>query len=129
MRPNEKDRMRELFAVMQDEPLPLHFNENVMFKVRREALWREKRNKCLAFFGYVSGAVAMAAVCVFILYYMDISIEFPAFELPRAETFFRMDFSVINSPSFVISVFIGVSALFLLIMDSTIRRHIEKKHN
>lgn len=120
--------MRELFSGMKDEPLPLHFNEKVMFKVRREALRREKRNRCLEFFGYASGAVAMAAVCVFILYRMGISFEFHSFNPLRTGAFFRPDFSVFKSQSFVFSVFIGTSTLFLLIMDSIIRRHIEKKH-
>jgi hypothetical protein len=112
MKLNEKDRMHELFSGMQDEPLPLNFKEKVMSVIRREALRREKRNKQLEVFGYVTGTVAMTAVCIFILHYMGISFELPEF----------------NRQSSMLSIFTGTSALFLLIIDSIIRRQIEKKH-
>jgi hypothetical protein len=127
MIPNEKDKMHELFSGMRDEPLPLNFNEKVMSRICREALRCEKRNKWLEISGYVSGAVAMIAVCVFIFYRMGISIEFPAFELP-AGSFFQSGFSIFKSQSFALSIFVGILALFLLIIDSFIRRHIESKH-
>jgi hypothetical protein len=128
MKPNEKDIMFSLFSEMQDEQLPLNFHENVMHKVQKEAMLRRKRNKRWEIFGYVSGAVAMLTVCVILLYIFGFSFEIPDFET-YTWSFPKPDFGMFQSQSFKLSVYVGVLALFLLIADSTIRRHLEKtKH-
>jgi hypothetical protein len=119
--------MRELFSGMPDERLPPDFNANVMRRVRKEAIRRERRNRRLEILGYVSGAVAMAAVLVFILYRMGITVDVRALAL-HINSFPRPDFSLLKSQSFTVSAYVGTLALFLLIMDSTIRRHIGKRH-
>jgi hypothetical protein len=124
----EKDRLRELFSGMPDEPLPLNFNEKVMSGVRREALRREKRRKQQEVFGYVAGTVAMAGICVLMFHFMGIPLELPELKLPCVRPFFQPDFSMFRSQSFILSVFTGMSALFLLIIDSIIRHHTGKKH-
>ena len=130
MEMNDKDPLQPLFAGMSDEPLPLDFNPKVMVKIRREAVLQEKKRKYREIFGYVSGFVAMIAVCVFVFYYYDISFEFLQWELPKFElqswSFPKPDFELFRSQSFLLSLYIGVAALFLLIVDSTIRRKIEK---
>jgi hypothetical protein len=135
MEMKDKDPLRPLFAGMSDEPLPLDFNAKVMNKVRQEAVLQEKRHKRMEIFGYVSGAVAMIAVCVLVFYYYDISFELPRLEFPRwnfptfeqyLRSFPKPDFELFRSPSFLFSLYIGIAALFLLIVDSTIRRKIEK---
>jgi hypothetical protein len=128
MESNDKDSLFQLFAGMPDEQLPFNFNEKVMRKVRAEAASREKKRKYLEFFGYASGIVAVLAVSVFVFYFYEISIELPKSELP-AWSFPKPDFGLLQSPSFHFSLFIGVAALFLLIVDSSIRRHIEKTRN
>lgn len=128
MKPKDKDRMREWFADMPDETLPFDFNEKLMVRIEREATVREKRNKRWAIFGYTSGAVAMLTVCVAVLYYMGISFEWPAIE-PRTWTFPKADYDIFGSQSFLFSVYVGMLALFLLILDSVIRHRIGKtKH-
>ena len=122
-----KDMLRELFAGMPDESLPVGFDEKVMSRIHREASLREKRNKRLEVFSYISGGAAMIAVCVLILLYMGVSFELPQINL-TTPTFAKPEFNF-DSGSFGISMYIGTLALFLLIIDSTIRRHIEKAKN
>ena len=126
----DKDPLRPLFAGMSDEPLPLDFNRKVMNIVRQEAVLQEKKRKYPEIFGYISGVVAMVAVCVFVFYYYDISFELPRWEFPKFElhnwSFPKPDFELFRSQSFLLSMYTGVAALFLLIVDSTIRRKIEK---
>lgn len=128
MKPNDKDRMREWLADIPDETLPFNFNDKVMTRIYREAALREKRNKRWAIFGYISGGVAMMVVCVLILYGMGVSFEMPAIET-HAWTFPKPDYSLFHSRSFLLSLYVGILALFLLVMDSLIRHRIEKtKH-
>ena len=125
METKNKDILHGLFSGMPDEPLPFDFNEKVMARIRRESLVREKRNKRWEIFGYISGAVAMIAACVYVLYSMEVSFEFPEIKL-SAWAFPKPDYSIFTSQSFKFSVYIGILALFLIIIDSVIRRHIEK---
>ena len=132
METNDKDIMRGLFAGMTDEPLPFDFNEKVMARIQLEALSREKRNKRLEIFAYISGAVAMIAVCAVLLYNMGASFELPeikwsvwTFPKPDINTP-KFDYSLFTSESFKFSVYIGMLGLILIIIDSLIRRHIEK---
>ena len=124
METENKDMMRELFAGLSDESLPFRFDEKVMKRIHREALLREKRNKHLEIFAYISGGAVMIAVCVLILYYRGASFEFPQINL-LMPTFTKPEFDF-DSRSLGISMYIGALALFLLIIDSTIRRRIEK---
>jgi hypothetical protein len=112
---------------MPDERLPLNFNEKIMRMIHKEALRRERRNRYWEIFGYTSAVLLMAAVCIFILYRMGVTFEIPDIE-PRTWSFPRPDFSVFKSRSFILNLYVGILALFLLIVDSTIRRYIEKKH-
>ncbi|MDR0393684.1 MAG: hypothetical protein LBH77_00850, partial [Tannerella sp.] len=117
--------MYSLFSKMQDERLPLDFQAKVMEKIQKEAVLRRKRTKRWEIFGYVSGAVAIPAVCAVLLHLFGISFEIPKFEL-FADGFPRPDFSLFRSQSFLFSAYIGALAFVLLVVDSTIRRHIEK---
>jgi len=128
MKPNDKDMMREWLSSIPDEALPFHFNEKVMTRISREVVLRENRNKRWAIFGYISGAVAMVAVCVLILYSMGVSFDIPSIE-PRAWVFPKPDYTIFHSQSFWFSLYVGILALFLLVVDSLIRHHIGKtKH-
>jgi len=140
MKPNERDRMRDWFAELPDEPAPLHLNEKVMEKVRQEAAARAKRNKRWEIFAYISGGVAMMGVCVWILASMGVDFKmltfnWPSFELPALDlsilkqpfqSFPKPDFSIFKSSSFLGSLYIGLLVLFLLISDSLIRRRIAR---
>lgn len=140
MQIKDKDIMREWFADMPDESLPSRFQEKIMEKVRQEALLREKRHKRWGIFGYVSGVAVMIGVCVSILYSLgmtydisEISSFTKSFDMPEIAwpkwDYLQPDSSVFHSHSFLLSVFVGILALFLLFADSLIRRHIEKmKH-
>ena len=128
-----KDPLYELFAGMSDEALPLDFNQKVMQKVREAAMIVEKRHRYMEVLGYVSGVVVMIAVCVMVFYYFDISFEFPRWEFSSFPSLGRLNwsfstpnFDLFHSPSFLISLHVGVVAIFLLIVDSSIRRKIEK---
>jgi len=134
----DRDFLYQCFASMPDEALPADFNEKVMRKVMAEAASLEKKRKRREFFGYASGIVAMLAVCVFAFSYFDLSIELPKFfdapiELQKFSlpvwSFPKPDYGLFISPSFHFSLLIGSAALFLLIVDSTIRRNIEKSRN
>lgn len=124
---NEKDIIRELFSGMPDERLSLNFNENVMRRIHKEALRRERRNRCWEILGYASATLLMAAVCMFVLYRTGMTFEILEIK-PGAWSFSCPDFSMFKSRSFIFSLYVGILALFLLIVDSLIRRHIEKKH-
>ena len=127
MEPKDKDILHHLFAGMTDETLPYDFNVKVMRKVHEEAAIREKKRKYGEFLGFASAIVAMAVVAVLMFYYFDISIEWPNLELPTW-SFPKPDYELLKSQSFHLSLFIGITALFLLIVDSTIRRSIEKRN-
>ena len=122
---NDKDVLRGLFSGMPDESLPFDFKEKVMIKIRREAQSHEKRKKLREVFYYISGAVAMITIAVFVLYSMGITFEFPEINLPTF-TFQNPDYSIFTSPSFKFSAYIGLLAFFLIVIDSAIRRHKEK---
>ena len=132
METTDKDIMRELFAGMTDEPLPFDFNEKVMARIQFEALSREKRNKRLEIFAYISGTVAMIVVCVVLLYNMGVSFVLPeinwsAWTFPKPDISTpKLDYSLFTSESFKFSVYIGMLCLILIIIDSLIRRHIGK---
>ena len=119
--------MRELFAGLSDESLPLGFDEKVMSRIHHEASLRVKRNKRLEIFAYVSGGVAMITIWVLLLYYRGVSFELPQINLSMP-TFTKPEFNF-NTGTFGISMYIGALSLFLLIIDSTIRRRIEKMKN
>ena len=131
----DKDILHGLFSGMTDDPLPFDFNEKVMARIRHEATMREKRKKRLEIFGYISGAVASIAVCVIILYCTGFSFRLPEVNWPewsslKTELSFRkIDYSIFSSQSFKFSVYIGTLGLILIILDSLIRRHIEKTGN
>jgi len=132
MKQDDNDIMHRLFANMTDEPLPSDFNKNVMVRIRHEAQLCERRNKRVELFGYISGAIAMIVVCIMILYYMGISFEFSeinwspwTFSKPDFSNL-KIDFSIFTTQSFKSSVYIGTLGLFLIVIDSFIRRHIEK---
>jgi hypothetical protein len=128
MKRNEKDIMYSLFSEMQEEQLPLNFQAKVMQKIQKEALLRRKRTKRWEIFGCVLGVVATLAVCVLLLHLSGISFDLSAFGL-FTEGFPMPDFSLFRSRSFLFSAYIGVLAFILLMVDSTIRRRIEKtKH-
>ena len=124
METENKDIMRELFAGLPDESLPFRFDDKVMERIHREASLRVKRNKRLEVLGYVSGGAAMIAICIFIQYYMGVSFELPKINLSMP-TFTKPEFSF-DLNSFGLSLYIGIIALFLLIIDSTVRRRLEK---
>ena len=125
MEPKENDRWRNLFAGMPDEALPLDFNEKVMVRIEKEATLREKKRRYWEIFGYASGFAAMLTTCVIAFYYFDISLQITEIE-SFAWSFPELDLDLFTSPSFTLSFKIGALALFLLITDSTIRRHIKK---
>ena len=125
METKNKDMMRELFVGLPDESLPFGFDEKVMARIHREASLREKRNKRLEIFGYTSGAVAMMAVCFLVLNYIGVSFELPQINLSMP-AFPKPDF---DSGSFGLSVYIGTLALFLLIIDSVVRKHLGKTNH
>ena len=124
----DKDILYQLFAGMPDEMLPENFNEKVMRKVMVESAFRVKKRKYREFFWYASGIIAMLTIGVFILIFYEISIEVPQLELP-VWTFPKPDYELFKSQSFHLSIWIGIVALFLLIVDSIIRRNIEKSKN
>ena len=128
MESKNNDLWHNLFAGVHDEELPFNFNEKVMLKIQKEVALRDKKRKYLEIFGYASGIVAMLVVCVFVFSYFEISFELPAFNL-SAWTFPMPDYELFKSQSFLFSVYIGSIALFLLIVDSSIRRTIEKNRN
>ena len=126
MESRDKDIWYGLFAGISDETLPPDFNERVMQKIREEAASREKKHRYMEIFGYVSGITATLVACVLVFYYLDIPFEFPKLDISEW-SFLKPDYTLFKSQSFLSSVYIGAIALFLLIVDSTIRKHIGKK--
>ena len=132
----DNDRWRDLFSAIPEDVLPLNFHVKVMHAIRKKAVLRERRRRFWEICGYASGIVAMVIVCAITFYYFDISFNLPKIELsawsfPQFDTwsFPKPDFEVFGSPSFGFSLWLSISAMFLLIADSLIRRHIEKtKH-
>ena len=125
METNENKIWKNLFAGMSDEVLPLNFNEKVMRQIYKMNVLREKKRRFWEICGYASGFLAMLITCIAVLYKKNVSFELPEI----AWTFPKVDFEIFTSPAFIHSFQVGVLALFLLIIDSTIRRRIEKmKH-
>ncbi|MDR1814143.1 MAG: hypothetical protein LBR18_04770 [Tannerella sp.] len=126
----DNEMLRQLFVAMPDEQLSEGFNDRVMEKVRRKALLHAKLCKIRECACYSLGAAAMIAVCVFVLKYLEIEIPFPDMSL-SAISFPKLSLTglkteIFHSPSWHISFFTMLIALFLLVIDSTIRRHIKK---
>ena len=124
----DNDRWRDLFSAIPEDVLPLNFHVKVMHAIRKKAVLRERRRRFWEICGYASGIAAMLLACVIIFYCFDIPFNLPKIEL-SAWSFPKLNFEVFETPSFGFSLQIGLSAMFLLITDSLIRRHIEKtKH-
>jgi len=119
--PEEQDILHRLFVVMPYEKLPDDFNERVMHRIQKENALREKKRKYLEIGGYASGIAAMLTICLLVIHFLDITIQFPKIEL-SVRSFPKLSLELFDSPSFQLSVFIGVITLFLLMVDSTIRR-------
>ena len=119
----DKDFFSVLFAGLTDEILPPDFNEKVMLRIQKEAVLQEKKRRYYELFGYIAGGVATLAACVLIFIYYDIKL--PVFAFPVL-TFPRFEPEVFTSPSFTLSLQVGIMALLLLIVDSTIRRHLSR---
>ena len=128
MEPKDKDIFQQFFASMPDEVLPTDFNTKVMQKIIAEAAIRAKKHTYMEVLGYVSGGITMLVVCALVFSFYEVSIKLPKLELPNL-AFLKPDYELFKSQSFYFSLFIGISALFLLIVDSTIRRNIEKIKN
>ena len=127
MEPKDNDILNKMFAGMSDEMLPIDFNEKIMQKVYEKAVLFEKKQKYRELLVSVLGIVAVTVVSVFVFYYFDLSIEFPKLEL-STWLFQKPNFGLFKSQSFHFSLFIGIAALFLLIVDSTVRHTIEKRN-
>ena len=138
----EKNSWRDLFDALPEETLPQHFHEQVMQAIRVKAALKTKRSRYWEIFGFVSGIAAMLIACVFAFYYFEIT--FPLPDLERMVEFFpkpdwerltssfewsstKPEWGLFEFQSFGVSLRIGLMALLLLICDSIIRRHIERK--
>jgi uncharacterized membrane protein len=128
---NDNEMIRRLFAAMPDEqPLSEGFNASVMDKVRRTAAKRAKMRLLREYACYALGAVAMFAVCLAILNYLEIDIRFPAlaFSVPEFHTWSLsgLNSEIFSSRSWHVSLFTAAIAFFLLLIDMLLTRHFEK---
>jgi hypothetical protein len=121
MKKSVDEYWRGLFADMPDETLPCDFNEKVMSRVQKEVALREKKRRFYELCGYIAGGMATFAVCILIFALYDIPFELPEIVFPVFE-FPKFDPEIFTSPSFTLSLQVGVIALLLLIIESTIRR-------
>ena len=126
METKDNDLWRNLFEAMPDEALPTDFHARVIDRINKKAVLRKKVNRFWEICGVASGIATMLITGVIVFYKMDISFKLPEIE-PYRWPVPAFDFEMFTSPSFGISIQIGILALLLLILDSTIRRAIEKK--
>jgi len=125
METKDSSLWRNLFVAIPDETLPDDFPTKVMDKIRAKMALRKKMNRFWEISGVAAGIVVMLITCVIVVYNMDISFRFPEIE-PLVWTFPTFDFKLFTSPSFRVSFQIGILAVLLLMIDSTIRGRIER---
>ena len=125
METNDNELWVKLFDAIPDEVLPENIHAKIMHKIQAKAALSAKKQKFREICGYVSGFAAMLITTVIAFYKMDVSFELSEIS-PSVWSFPKFDPGIFQSPSFGISLQVGVLALLLLIADSTIRRRIEK---
>ena len=128
METNNNDQWRILFSKIPDEALPAALNTKVMKKIHEKVALRKKRNRFWEICGYASGIAIMSITTVIAFYNMDVSFKLPEIR-PLEWSFPQFNFDVFTTPAFGFCFRIGALALALLIVDSIIRRAIEKHKN
>lgn len=103
-----KDALEQLFMQLPEERLPIDFRATLMQKVMRQAAVKRKRNECLSWLALIMASIALIALAVASLAYLDFS--WPHFELFKGESY-----------PFYCSI--GVLALLLLVVDYKLRQH------
>ena len=126
METKNDDRWRTLFTAMPEETLPTDFQAKVMDKIQAKAAFRKKMSRFWEICGVTSGIAVMLTTCVIVIINMDISFKLPEIQ-PLVWTFPTLNFDFFTSPSFRISLQIGVMALLLLIADSIFRTSKRKR--
>jgi len=126
METNDNDLWRNLFDAMPDETAPEDLHAKVMHKIHEKTALSLKKRRYWGIFGIASGFAVMLITAVIAFYNMDISFRLPELN-PSVWSFPTIDSGLFQSPSFGLSLQVGVLALLLLIADSTIRRRIEKE--
>ncbi|MDH6305755.1 hypothetical protein M2459_002489 [Parabacteroides sp. PF5-5] len=110
----EKDILKTLFGRMPEADLPASFRDNVMRQVFAEALKVKRRNECFALLSVIVASVAIIALAVVSLVYMD---------LPK------MAISLPDLSSVPFYLYIGMLTLLLLFGDYKMRKTYRKKHS
>ena len=97
----------QLFAQLPEERLPMDFRATLMQKVMRQAAIKRKRNERLSWLALIMASIALIALAVASLAYLDFS--WTPFELFKGESY----------PFYCL---IGVLALLLLMLDYKLRQ-------
>ena len=97
----------QLFTQLPEERLPMDFRATLMQKVMRQAAIRRKHNERLSWLALIMASIALIALAVASLAYLDFS--WTHFELFKGECY----------PFYCL---IGVLALLLLMLDYKLRQ-------
>ena len=128
METKDNDRWRILFSTMPDEELPAELDAKVMRKIYEKAALQNKKSRFWELCVYASGIAVMLITAIIAYYNMDVSFKLPEIR-PLEWSFPPFDFNMFTTPAFGLSFRVGALALALLIVDSLIRRAMEKNKN
>jgi len=107
----ENDILKTMFHLMPDEKLSPTFQQEIMLRIQKEARHIQKRNTIINLCILIVASLLIICLCVVSFIYLDI----PKIQIPSIEI----------SPLYL---FIGISALILLLVDHFFRKIYNKKH-
>ena len=107
----ESDLLRSLFRRLPEEKLPSAFQQEMMMRIRKEAIRTRRRNRILLVAAYTFALAMFAGLTIVTFVFLDI----PKIEIPRIS---------ISS----VYIFLGIISIVLLLADYIFRRSFYKKH-
>jgi hypothetical protein len=111
-------QLRELFKKAPVENLPSGFMEDLMSKIKKEAVNEKKKARLIVFLQVVAGLAAMFLLPVLAIHLCNLFI--PDFSFSFSDINIRFDSHY---------VVIGLAVLLLLIADSLYERHMANKQS
>jgi hypothetical protein len=121
MKTDNSQQEREIDELLKDirlEKYSISFTENLLFKIEKETIKEKKKKSLLLSLQIAAGVIAILSVPV-LTYYLG-AIRLPDFS-------FSITLPKIHFDPLLLST--GSAVLFLLIMDTLIRKHINNKKN
>jgi len=72
----EKDFLKDIFREIKPENTSNNFMKNLMIRVEKEAIKRQRKKKIYSYLWIATGIICMIAIPVLILFFLKINISF-----------------------------------------------------